>query len=223
MQKIIQNKMMMAGLFLFVFTTFLVASYYIKEVKADYTIQTKLKIAEQETILSSIADLINRDGADAVVAEIIKDCSLENRARFDTLLSQLGTLKGKELDETKSLFGACANFFAQRTAVMVARLEREYEVYVDLVDLLSVVESATAEVLYNKERWAERVLLEKQRSSLSTELVVVQGKIIDALLENKQIASDDMQLLLVEGQQTKEKLTVITAEINNFRQGKLDI
>lgn len=214
---------MIAGLFLFAFATFLVASYYIQEVKADYTIQTKLKIAEQETVLARIADLINRDGADAVVAEIIKDCSLENRARFDTLLSQLGTLRGKELDETKNLFGACANFYAQRTAVMVARLEREYEVYVDLLELLSVVESASAEVQYSKERWAERVTLEKQRSALSTELVVVQGRIIDALLANKQIASDEMQLLLVEGQQTKEKLTVLTTEINNFRQGKLDI
>lgn len=205
------------------FVVVLSASWYVKEIQSDYVLTTQLQISEQETKLSSIALLTSKDGADPVVENIIKDCSSENRERFDMLLGKLAQLKGQELKETEQLFNACGNFYAERKAVMVARLQREYEVYVNLIDILSLVDKKAKTVSYNVADWKRLVEMETKRSELSTQLVDVQGEIIRALLQNIVVESEQMQLLLVKGQETKEALESITIQIDQLRPSVLDV
>lgn len=208
---------------LFVFLVFLAASTYMRFERDNYALQTRVKIAEQETTLAAIAELVNRDGADAVVEQIILDCSPQNRERFDTLLSNLAELHGTQLVEVEQLFNACGNFFAERKAVMVARLEREYEVYKDLIEILALADKKAGTVAYDVGLWGELVSLEKERSTLSSQLVDLQGRIITSLLDGESVESDAMQLLLVEGKQTREKLFELSAKINTLRESLLSV
>lgn len=196
---------------------------YIRQNQDTFVAHTKLKISEQQTTLSSIALLTSKDGADTVVSNIIRDCSPENRALFDEKLSNLPQLKGQELVQMEQLFNACGNFFAERKAVMVARLEREYEVYTDLIEIISVVDKRFNEDIYKRDLWGELVALEVKRSDLSTKLVDAQGDIIRALKNNVTIASDTMQSELVEAQKTKQELVTVTLEIDTLLQQVLNL
>jgi hypothetical protein len=106
---------------------------------------------------------------------------------------------------------------------MVARLEREYEVYLDFIDILSLIDEEASKVTYNIEGWGNLVAQEKKRSELSTNLVSIQGQIIDSLRKKTPLSSDEMQLLLVEGKETKDALIKISTEIDDLREKVLDI
>ena len=205
------------------FICLLCASLYIKQKQSQIVALTELKIAEQETTLSSIALLTSKDGADSVVENIIKDCSPEYRARFDEQLSQLQLLRGQQLVEMDQLFGACGNFFAERKAVMVARLEREFEVYKNLIEILTVADIRKDQTQYDQDSWEKLVMMEKNRSELSLKLVEIQGDIITALRTNISLSSDSMQNLLVDGQKTKESLVSLSLEIDTLTQEILNL
>jgi hypothetical protein len=208
---------------LFIFATILIASFVLKELQSDYVSATRIKIAEQETTLASLSELIGRDGADSVVSDIIQDCSPQNRERFDLLLGRLSTLQGQELREVEQLFNACANFYPERKAVMVARFEREYEVYMDLIDILTRVDNDAPYLTYQTTQWEQLVRLEKERSDLSTRLVDVQGTIIRALIEGTAVSSEQMQQLLGQGQEIKDSLVFTSMQIDELRASILDL
>lgn len=209
---------MFIGALLFMCATLFCASAYMHAVESSYVNAMKLKIAAQEGKLASISLLIDHDQADPVVESIIPDCSLENRQKFDELLGKLASLRGKDLVEMEQLFNACGDFYAQRRAVMVARLEREYEIYVDLIGVLAVVNPKAKVTEYDIKGWRDLLSLEATQSELSTKLVNLQGKIIQALNQNVSISSDAMQSMLVAGQATKDSLLDISKQIEAQRQ-----
>ena len=85
-------------------------------------------INNQLEIMESLAVETNRNGADEVVSKIITDCP--KRAEFEGLLERLEALKHKDLITAQQLFDSCGGYYAERKAVMVSRLEREYEILV---------------------------------------------------------------------------------------------
>jgi hypothetical protein len=221
MKFISQYKKVLVAVLLFVGVVLLCASWYIQNERSEYTLKTEVQIAEQETKLAAISELTDRDGADAVVEAIIKDCSPANRERFDFLLGKLGELRGAELGEIEKLFDACGNFYAERKAVMVARFEREFEVYQDYIEILDTVGNRADVYRDTEEKWSKLVAMEKERSVLSTRLVVIQGMIIEALRDGVLISSDQMQVMLVEGQQVKDTLNTLSKTIDEQRQSVL--
>jgi hypothetical protein len=202
---------------------FVLFSWYQYEEKEDVIALTKLEIARQESRLTALLEVIGRDGADEVVEGIIEDCSQENRSKFDTQLGRLPELKGPELIEMGQLFEACGNFFAQRSAVMVARLEREFEVHLKYIEILDAIDPHDTVDAYDLPTWSTLVALEVERSKLSTKLVDIQGKIIEDLRNNVPISADSMQTTLVDGQKTKEELIALSSRINTLRQEVLDL
>ena len=154
---------------------------------------------------------------DAEVEKIITDCSSENRNRFDTQLSNLPKLRGQELVEMETLFNTCGNFFAERKAVMVLRLQSEYEVYNTLVSILATIDVRKATLTNDVAVWKELIALEMKRSELTTSLVKIQGTIIHSLKEKTPLSSDAMQATLVEGQKTKDALIALSAQIDTVR------
>jgi hypothetical protein len=206
MKNILEHKKQIVFVLVFLFVTLFVVSLYIKDQRSDLVLQAKLKIAEQETVLTNIAGLARTDSADPVVAAIVQDCELQNRARFDELLGKLSTLRGAELLEVENLFNACGDYFAQQKAMMSARFEREYEVYLDFIDMLKLIDPKADGITYDTDGWKILVDKEKKRSELMVKLVAIQGDIIQAMKKNVSISSEEMQLLLVEGQQTRDAL-----------------
>ena len=197
---------------------FYCVSLYVQAQQAEYVSMMRLLVSEQETTLVSIAEVTDRNGADAIVASIVNDCVTEDRQRFDALLGSLGELSQAELVEVNQLFGACGNFYAERKALMVARLHREFEVYEDYVRLLDVVDSRSESIVYPVAMWAELTALESQRSTLSSELVMIQKDIILALLDGVSIQSKQMLTEVTKAQEAKDTLSYTGVKIDTLRE-----
>ncbi len=210
------RKTIVLGLLVAFFVT-LASSWYIHTMQSRVLAATQQKIAQQEEKLKVLTAIIAQDGANATVENIVRDCSSENRVKFDMQLGLLPQLRGAQLYEIEQLFNACGNFFAQRKAVMTAFLEREFEVYLELIEILSLFDSRANSVAYDVDGWGKRVALETQRSLLTTKLVEIQGTIIRALLHNVPITSDDMQATLVEGQKVKDELITLSSQIGELQ------
>lgn len=200
---------------------FLGTSWYVHESEADMAAEIKLLIAEQEVTLSSIAELTDRDGADSVVSNIIKDCAPAERERFDSLLARLSTLNAMELVEVDRLFASCGNYYAERKSAMVARFQREYEVYEAYVDLLSHINSKAALIEYPRETWGELVSLETMRSKLASELVQIQLQIITELRAGAGVSSDAIQVQITQANEVKESLSFTGVQIDRLRENVL--
>lgn len=192
---------------------FFAASLYVKSVQEKYVAHTQALVDEQELTLALMAQQLESELSDDVVSEIIKDCSTENRVRFDELLGKLSELRGAELLEVKQLFNACGDYFALRKAVMTARFEKEVDVYRDLVEILTLSHPKAETITHNPEKWQSIVELEKQRSSYSSALVDVQGQIIELLIAGMPVSSEAVQTLLAKGQDARVQLVNLGQQI----------
>ena len=194
-------------------TTFLA-----REQLEDVRTTIELKIAKQETVLATVAEVTARGGADAVVSSIITDCSSGERGRFDTLLSTLDRgLTASELSELSRLFDRCGSFFAERKAVMVARMKREMEVYREFIDLLGTVTDGSPRERYEVDEWERLVAAEEQQSSFFSELVTLQGAIVTTLESGATADSDEVATLLQEVSQVRDSLAVATVQAAELR------
>lgn len=193
------------------------ARWYVEQQLAVYQSNFQLRIAEQETKLATLAQLVANDGADAVVNQIVIDCDLEDRARFDLLLSNLKTLSPAELGELRGLFDECASFYADRRAFMTARLVREIELFTDYLELLELTDYDATEERTRSVNWNELAEIEKQRSKLMTELVDIQDEIIEMLYAGESIDSEVIKGALAKAQSTKETVFVLTTKADQLR------
>lgn len=212
-----------AGLLVVVGVLFFGASWYVSEQQSEYVAQIKLFTAEQETTLATLAQTIDRDGADAVVSSLILDCEPDNRKRFDELLASLDSLSRTEIQEVDGLFDACGDYFAQRRAVMVARLEREFEVYRDYVELIKITDKRAPLSEYPVEKWTEVVELEKQRSQLSIQLVRIQDEIITSLLKGVAPGAEEIRLQVTEASEVKDTLSYTGVRIDEIREDAIGL
>ena len=199
------------------------ASWYVASAQKDIATLLELRVTEQEKTLVTLAEIIERNGADQVVGEIIKDCAPESRERFDGLLDRLATLRGSELVEVSQLFEGCAGFFAERKAVMVARLEREVEVYSDLVEVYEEIDSRAPRTLYRVEEWQQLVSLESARSDLLNQQVILQKDIIDTLLTGVRANDPAMESKLTEASNIIENFSVLSIQIDQLRMSLVDV
>jgi hypothetical protein len=186
-------------------------AYYNQEKVAT---QLHEQIDAQIQVLWDLALVTDRNGADEVISTIVADCP--RRAEYETLLNQLGSLSKKELITVQNLYESCGNFYAERKALMVAKLERELAVTLQLRALLGTVrESETNE--YKLEAWKELVVLEQARSVLLTEQNSIQSKIIGLLITGATSGSKEVRSLVSEAQSIAELLNVRDHEIDRVR------
>ena len=165
-----------------------------------------VQVTKQQTLLTTIAETTARNGADDVTEIIIKDCSIDERTQFDALLERLDAgLSQAELSVLERLFGRCGTFYAERKSVMVARFEREVEVYENYVTQLSHISSADIEDL-NVSLWKQLVEDEKKQSTEFSALVDNQDKIISALLSGKNTTSPEIITILDEVKRVQQSL-----------------
>ena len=172
---------------------------------AQYTTVATLQVSEQANVLSTLAETIARNGADAVTESVIKDCPINDRIRFDALLGSLDSgLPIAELKALDQLFSSCASFYSDRKALMVVRFEREVAVYEDRVTLLDTLTAADEQEAAQVAQWRELLAIEQEQSELFGSLVDAQRQIITLLIEGKSATSDEIMLILAEVNEIRE-------------------
>lgn len=197
----------------------LVVSQWITNQNGKTLLTIDLKIAEQELLLGTIADLARRTEADAITNRIIVDCVTDERKRFDTLLDALSVqITTPELKELDILFYKCGNFYSDRKAVMSARLHREVEVYNDFVSLRAGLISSVDVVLQERgSLWVKLSESELVFSDYFGTLVKLQGDIISALLVGESRNSESITATLDEVTATRVQMTILSRQIEEYR------
>lgn len=196
-----------------------VGAYVADRNQATVEEAVRMKLNEQRTYMLTLAEITDANGADATIAEILKEC--ERTAEFESLLGQLATLGKKDLLTLQTLFDGCGSFQAERKALMVLKLEREFVVYQDLLALLSVLaEGQVAE--YDEAPWQEIVAGEKLRSDLLRDLTDIQGDIISELVSGANVQSPAVSALVAEAQNVNQLLLVYGRKVSELRENVKD-
>ncbi|MCA9366647.1 hypothetical protein KC887_00075 [Candidatus Kaiserbacteria bacterium] len=174
---------------------------------------TRAQVAEQETVLATIAEVTARNGADAVTESVIRDCTQTERSSFDSLLGRLDAgLSTTELSDLERLFGRCGRFYAERKSVMVARLEREIEVYASLIAQASVVAGRDQSEAFQLPAWQNLSELESRQSELFTELVNIQDEIISTLLTGGASQQETLANIKAAAKEVQENLALVNTQ-----------
>ena len=196
----------------------LLGMYIASKRVAEFETIARVQVAEQAAVLNTIAETIARNGADSVTESVIRDCSTDERLRFDNLLGQLDSgLTSIELDELDGLFGSCAGIFSERKSLMAARFSRELEAYESQVTLLDTLTTADEQEVAQVEQWSLLVAEETKQGELFTDLVRAQRQIIDQLIEGKTIDSDEISAILVNVNETREALLYSRQQAKQIR------
>lgn len=187
----------------------------------DLEQETRLLIADQQSVLVAIAETTARNGADAVTEGIVKDCEIDERSEFEDLLGKLDKgLSASQLATLERLFGRCGPFYSERKLVMVARLAREIEVYRSYIELLSTIENQDLSTAFSIAEWEALAVEEQKQSELFAELVSAQDQIISALILGKTVESPEMKEILQKVREIQETLIVANKQASVIR-GKL--
>ncbi len=182
-------------------------------------ITLELALLNQEREVTTVADLTKQNGADTVTEKIIVDCAIEERKQFDELLGQLSNgLSRADLERVDSLFYKCGRFFADRKAVMAARLLREVSVYQEYVALYEgIVPGRQTEHEMQVTKWQQIADNEMLLAEHFNALVLHQGRIIEALLSGKVATSPEIKATLTEVQDIRDQMTFLTKQNENLR------
>lgn len=182
------------------------------------------RITQQLVVLTAIAEVTSRNGADAITESIVKDCQINERNTFDNLLGNLdNNLNRSQLIELERLFGRCGSFFSERKSVMVARLSREIEVFEDYVGLLETVVDEDLDDQYSLTEWKELSAAEQKQSELFTKLVTLQDKIISTLLLGKSAQSPEISEILLEVKEVQETLIVTNTQASTLKSSLISL
>jgi len=197
---------------------YFVIQMVVNERLEDLQSQIKIQISEQETVLATIAETTARNGADAITESVVRDCTVDERGRFDALLGNLDKgLSVSDLTELERLFGRCGSFYAERKSVMVARLTREIEVYDAYVAQLDAVSDADVVNEYKVPTWKNLAAEEQKQSELFSKMVNLQDQIIQTLLSGKQADSEEIAKILQDVSTTQQTLLVANKQAANIR------
>jgi hypothetical protein len=180
--------------------------------------QIQIQISEQQTLLTTIAETTARNGADKTTEAIVRDCNLDERNQFDTLLGKLDKgLPASELTTLQRLFARCGSFYPQRKSVMVARFTREIEVYESYVDQLKAVSDQKTIDSYQVDTWKQLAQQEQKQSELFTKLLSLQGNIIETLISGKSPESEEIKSVLKQVKETQVSLTEANQNSTDIR------
>ena len=173
-------------------------------------LQTNIKT--QTVLIAELALLTDRNGADEVTEKIISDCP--RRSEFENQLVSLSTATQKELLRTQQLFESCGAFYAERKALMVSRLEREFQSLRSNLALLRTIRDLTPEE-ESLSDWKALIELEKTRSTLLGEQTAIQEEIISLLIGGTNTQAK-ITTLVQNGQNVNQLLSVTDAQIGTL-------
>lgn len=168
-------------------------------------------IFEQETHLREILSSLSNSSPTAT--SLVSDCSLKNRQRFDSLLSELDALNRDELLELDGIFGGCAYYFSTLNANKAEILELEINSYKNYLRIAATVDEEYEEKLTLVDKWLEVSRLAREQAVLMNQLVIIQSDIIDLLLAYNSINSDTVKDKVSAAQEIRENIVFIDQQI----------
>ncbi len=189
-----------------------VSGWYVDQVHSDIESRIIHNIEVTNERLNELSVITDRNGADALTEKIISDCP--RRGEFENLLNVLGTLSQKDLITMQQLFESCGSFYAERKALMVSHLEREFQDLESSLSLLGDIRDLEVEEVRLKD-WGKLIELEKTRSSFLSEQTKIQEEIIALLLQKG--AQTRINELVRQAQNIAESLSVTDAQIDQIR------
>ncbi len=207
------------------FLIVVVITYFITNILVDSRFKEiefsiRVQISEQQTLLSTIAEITARNGADTVTESIVRDCSVSERGQFDSLLGRLNdNLTHQQLIDLERLFGRCGSFYSDRKSVMVTKLVRETEVYESYVNQLGLITDKEVSVEYNVQEWKSLADQERKQGESFVKLVALQDRIITNLLQGYTVSSPEIVDILQEVREAKEALTFTNKKASSIRSG----
>ena len=214
MNSLIKTHLLVCSNALFLAAVFAFSAWYVNRTEISVKNVVTQNIQEQKETLSNLLEITDRNGADPLTENIIQDC--KRRSEFELYLDKLGSLSRKDLITTQQLFESCGDFYAMRKALMVSRLEREYEILKDNVTLQSLFSHADTFGDMTS-RFGKLIELEKNRSSLLSDQTNIQAEIISLLFDGGTSAHSRLASLLKEAQEISQLLNVLGTQIDELR------
>lgn len=201
------------ALLAFVIAILIVGSaWYIDTALENVETRLESNISASHAKLSELAIMTDRNAADVLTEQIITDCA--RRSEFENLLNTLGSASQRELLSAQNLFESCGSFYAERKALMVAQLEREYQGLLSTMALVRELRDLTAEE-DRLTQWGTLVELEQTRSNFLNEQTSIQSEIITLLIDDR--AQSRITELVRQAQNINESLKVTDAQIDKIR------
>lgn len=191
-----------------------VAHIFSYGITRDIRKNLETNIREQESYLFELAELIDRNAADAKVAQIVTDCT--RRQEYENLLSTLPSLTKKDLLMLQTLSEGCGSFYAEQKALMTLLFESTYTTYDAHVRMYHVFDASSPYVT-KSELLREILSIEQSRTSLLRDQTLLQDKIIAALISGMSLQSKDVQKLAEEAQNIQELLEVSDVRADALR------
>lgn len=211
----LRNHIFVATFLILAVIAIAIGAWFVSWNQREVETQIRAELEAIRTIMVDTATRTDNNGADEFISSIITDCS--RRSEFEALLVKLDTLSPKELITIQTLFESCGDFYPERKALMVAKLERELQSYSNLLTLLSTL--TTRDISSYKEAlWTELVNLEKERSALLSEQYMIQADIIEALIRGERVSGETVQTLVHDGSEVNQLLSVTARRITEKRE-----
>ncbi len=215
MRENIQNHILLALTLVLLSLSIIIGSWFVHYNQRELELKIRTNITEQHNTMFALAEITDRNGADEAIANIISDCS--RRDEYESLLVKLNVLTRKDLITLQNLSDACGNFYDERKALMVARLDRELTSYIEHIAFLETLTTSGLEE-YNARGWIELVELEKARSTLLTDQKNIQVDIISALINGEYVHGVLVSGFVQEAQRINELLIVYDKQIDEKRE-----
>ncbi len=203
------------GALLVLAVALIIGSWTAHKGQSRFTEALTKEISSQREVMGNLARITDRNGADETIGAIVTDCA--RRDEFDALLITLGTLSKQNLLLAQSMFESCGEFYPVQKALMVVRLEQEYDEYMKLWALQESLVESERDMEDDRGLWGEVVTLEKTRSDLITEQWKLQEQIINALIQGSSVSSADVRSLVSEAQEVGELISVYDTQIDELR------
>ncbi len=213
MQSLLKNHLLIAVHLVFFAIALTVSALVAHHEKAAAATTLMETIKKEHTHMSKLAEITDRNEADAVTATIVADC--ERRTEFESLINTLGTLGNRDLLVVQQLFESCGSFYSERKALMVAKLEREFEILetnVHLLETLGMQSEGT-----NLDAWEKLIALERDRSASLRDLTQIQSDIITTLIKGEKSSGMALTDLTKDAQALGESLSVQDKQIDSIR------
>ncbi len=214
MKENLQKHALVSLILLGIALVFVGGTWFVHHNQRTMEAQVRTMLDEEQAYIATLANITDSNGADSLVQTIVSDCP--RRSEYEGLLNSLATLNKRDLLSVQTLGESCGNFYAERKALMVAKLEREFEQYTKLLTLLSTLTDHDVN-LYHEKEWEEIISLEKSRGTALRDQERLQSDIVTALISGASVQSTEVTTLVRDAQDIGELLVVYNQRIDEIR------
>ncbi len=214
MKNALEKHLYIAFILFSVALTFVLSTWYVHHNQRALETLLREQLEEERSYLAQLAEITDSNGADSITQSIVRDCP--RRDEYESFLGNLGALSMRELIAVQTLSESCGMFYAERKALMVAKLERELVHYNTLLDTLALLSGEDFDS-FQRTEWNSLVELEKGRSAGLGDQARIQEEIIAALITGESSQSEHVTQLVQQAQEINELLVVQNQRIDEMR------